>query len=261
MKSVPLAKILGDILKEIVASRNHYPNPLIRTKARQVRRLACEGWLHHLDRAVGKSARRQKAAACLLAELADLPEVAERYHAWLQDPDLEWRGKVIELVGRWRLVQFAPLLNDAIEGKADGLRQAYAVTSAGELRAECCLPGILALAADLDTPLRNRLLWALKDYGHPSSRRILKEFYRGISSKRDRVIAAWALGKIGDKVAVRYLVKMLDDPDIRTPTSFQPGAARRAAEALCDIHGWKFEWLPECVEKTRKRWNRLVKTR
>jgi hypothetical protein len=41
-----------------------------------------------------------------------------------------------------------------------------------------------------------------------------------------RVLAAWGLGKLGDEGAIQYLAKMLDDPEVRTPMSFDPSPFR-----------------------------------
>jgi hypothetical protein len=50
---------------------------------------------------------------------------------------------------------------------------------------------------------------------------------------------------------------MLDDPAKETPTRYDPGESLRAAQALCDIHGWPFEWDASWVDKTKRRWRRL----
>ncbi len=206
-----------------------------------------------LDRVVGRNLRRQRAAANLLAELADLPEVVDRFTAWLKDADLAWRAEVIELVGRRDLHPLAPLLNDALAENGDEHCRAYAITSAGQLRSEVCLPAILKMASGPSPRLWNRLLWALKDYTHPRCRPLLKRVWRD-GLKRDQVIAAWGLGKLGDKKAIRYLADMLDDVDTVTATTFDPGESLRAAQALCDIHGWPFKWDRGWVAKTRRRW-------
>ena len=64
-------------------------------------------------------------------------------------------------IGKKGLHPFAPLLNDTLAGDGDELCQAYAITSAGQLRAEANLPAILKLAAGPATRMWNRLLWAL----------------------------------------------------------------------------------------------------
>jgi hypothetical protein len=255
---VGVALELKLILGELVAARRQYRKGFLARKARRARRLRGENWLAALDRAVGRSVQRKRAAADLLAELADLPEVGDRFAAWLKDADLVWRAEVIELVGERGLHQFAPLLNDTLGGDGDELCRAYAVTSAGQLRSEANLAGVLKLAGDPATGLWNRLLWALKDYGHPLCRPALERVFRDGPATEERVIASWGLGKLGDDGAIRYLADLMDDPDISTPTSFAPGQSLRAAQALCDIHGWPFEWDRSWVTRTKRRWRRQL---
>jgi HEAT repeat protein len=250
------------ILEQMVATRRQYPRRSLAQKARQVRQLRVENWLDALDRAIGRSVQRKRAAADLLAELTDLPEVQDRFAAWLKDADLAWRAEMIAFIGEKGLYQFAPLLNDILAGDGDELCLAYAITSAGELRSEVNLTAVLKLATD-DTGrmLWNRLLWTLTDYNHPLCRPALERVYRAGPPKGDQVIAAWGLGKLGDEEAIQYLADMLDDPDTPTPTCSNPGESLRAAQALCDIYGWPFQWNTSWVDKTRRRWQRLERER
>src|SRR5262249_12689273 len=147
--------------------------------SRRARRLRRDGWLAALDRAVGRSVQRRRAAAELLAELVDLPESAERFACWLRDPDLGWRAEVIALVGRKGLARFAPLLNDALDSNADDLCRAYAITAAEELRSEANLPALLRLAGDSAfDPLFRRLLPALTASADPRCRPALERFFQ-----------------------------------------------------------------------------------
>jgi HEAT repeat protein len=206
---------------------------------------------------VGRSVRRRRAAAEILSELADLPEVADRFQSWLSDADLSWRAEVIALVGQRGLARFAPLLNDALDGNADKLCRAYAITAAGELRSEANLPVLLRLAANRAfEPLFRRLLPALTAYEDSRCRPALEWFFRPEMPGEVRVFAAWGLGKLGDEQAVRYLAGMLDDPEVRTPTSYDPGQSLRAAQALCDLRGWPFRWGRDGVARTKRRWER-----
>src|SRR5262249_26113444 len=147
--------------------------------SRRASRLRRDGWLAALDSAVGRSIQRKRAAAELLAEMPDLPEVAERFGNWLRDADLVWRAAGIALAGRKGLARFAHLLNDALEGNADDLCRAYAITSAGELRSEANLPALLRLACDpaFDSLFR-RTLWAFKDFPHSLCRPALERFFQ-----------------------------------------------------------------------------------
>jgi HEAT repeat protein len=255
-----LVNDLKAILEPIVAARGRPDRRLVARQARRLRRLRRDGWLAALDRVVGRSVQRKRAAAELLAEMADLPEVANRFESWLRDADLGWRAEVIVLVGRRGLARFAPLLNDALDGNADDLCRAYAITAAEELRVEANLPALLRLAGDpaLD-PLFRRMLPALTAYADPRCRPALKRFFRPDQPREVRVFAAWGLGKLGDEEAIRYLAAMLDDPEVRTPTSYDPGESLRAAQGLCDIRGWPFAWGREGVARTRRRWLRSLK--
>src|SRR5262249_24760711 len=147
------------ILGEMVAARRQYRKSFLARKSRQTRRLRCENWLVAMDRAVGRSVQRKRAAADLLAELTDLPEVEARFADWLKDADLAWRVEMIAFIGEEGMHQFAPLLNDAL---ADEHCRGYAITAAGQLRSESNLLAILKLADDTGTNLRGVLLWALK---------------------------------------------------------------------------------------------------
>jgi hypothetical protein len=89
----------------------------------------------------------------------------------------------------------------------------------------------------------------------------LERFFRPDQPREVRVFAAWGLGKLGDEQAVHYLADMLDDPEVRTPTSHDPGESLRAAQALCDVCGWPFEWSRHGVDRTRRRWLRSLKGR
>jgi hypothetical protein len=73
-----------------------------------------------------------------------------------------------------------------------------------------------------------------------------------------RIHAAWGLGKLGDEEAIRYLADMLDDPEVETPTSYDPGQSLRAAQALCDLRGWPFRWGRDGAARTKRRWLRSL---
>jgi HEAT repeat protein len=262
MKADPvLVKQFQAILGPLVAAR--LPDArLVARQARRAQRLRRDGWLAALDRAVGRSVGRRRAAAELLADLADLPEVAARFEGWLRDPDLAWRAEVIELVGERKLDRFAHLLNDALDGNADDHCRAYAITAAEELRAEVNLPALLRLAdKPAAAPLFRRVLPALTAYTDPRCRPVLERFFRPGRPKEVRIFAAWGLGKLGDEEAIRYLAEMLDDPPVQKPGCYDPGESLRAAQALCDIHGWPFDWSSEWVERTRRRWLRSPRGR
>lgn len=210
-----------------------------------------EGVLEALDKAIGSSKKRRQEAVYLLSELTGVPEVIERIGQWLNDPDPQWRSWLIQMVENAGLKQFAPSLNAIIEHDPDEFCRAAAIHAAGALRADDNLPALLRLAEGGEYDQIWRLAWALKGYATEECRPYLNRWFAGSGSdKQTRVIAAWGLGKLGDKQAMRYLIEMLDDPDRKGENFFAPGESLRAAQALSDIHDWPFEWDKSYVVKT-----------
>jgi HEAT repeat protein len=221
--------------------------------AAQARVLPREGVLEALDKAIGSSRQRRQEAVYVLYELSDVAEAVKRVGEWLKDPDEKVRSWLIQTVEHRRLKQFAPLLNDIIERDSDTGCRTLAIHAAGTLKQHVNLPVLLRLADQNDTTLIGSLAWALKDYATEDCRLHLQRWFQdAIRPEPTRVISAWGMGKLGDEKAIRYLSQMLEDPDHRGPTFFKPGQSIRAAQALCDIYGWPFEWHISYVAKTAK---------
>jgi hypothetical protein len=68
-----------------------------------------------------------------------------------------------------------------------------------------------------------------------------------------KMFVAWALAKAGNANAHAFLVTMLDDPPVRTRYRSDPGQSIRAAQALADIHGWRFSWSARSVPGVKRR--------
>lgn len=219
----------------------------------EARMLTRGGLLEALDKAIGSSKMRRRESVFILSELTDMPEVVERIGEMLRDPDAEIRSWLIQTVEHRRLKQYAPFLNEIIEHDPDSFCRGLAVHAAGTLKADENLQTLLRLAERGEYEETWRLVWALKDYATEECRPYLKECFKDGESKSTRVIAAWGLGKLGDKEAIAYLIHMVDDPDRRGPTFSEPGQSIRAAQALCDIYKWPFEWNKSYVAKTAAR--------
>jgi hypothetical protein len=245
---------LRSILTGIAASGWMPKKRELQRATRATRKLIAPGWLVALDRAVKGGKQRKRAAVLLLGSLADVPEARDRISAWLHDADCEWRAEVINLVGNQGLTVFAADLNASLDPSGDELCRAYAISAVGLLRSEANVDAFARLLKGRDKRLFRRLLWAAKDFPHERFRLPLKSYFR-TGTKEQRVIAAWALGKLGDDKAIEYLGKMLDDPDETTPNSFLPGESLRAAQGLCDIFKWPFRWDANWVPRVRKWWN------
>lgn len=220
----------------------------------EARELPRNGILKALDQAIGRSKSRREAAVYLLSEWTDVPEVVDRIGEWINDPNPEWRNWLLQIIAREGLTRFAPHLSQIIEDDQDEFCRDMAIHAAGKLRANECLPALLRLADQNDPKLTWRLATALQSYATEECRPSLKKWFDDASlDKSTRIFAARGLGKLGDQAAMDYLIGMLDDPDERGENYSRPGQSLRAAQALCDIRGWPFEWDKSSVAKTKER--------
>lgn len=222
--------------------------------AAKAKRLAREGIVEALDVAIGKNTRRREQAVYLLAEWAELAEVQERMGDWLHDRDPNWRSYLIQTVGLRKLRRFGSHLHHPIQHDPDDFCRDMAIHSAGKLRCAESLPAILRLAEADEPRMRFRLVETLSNYALPSCEPHLARWFRDESQEKShRVFAAKGMAKLGHQEAVDYLIEMLDDPDLRTEKSFEPGEARRAAQSLCEVFGWPFERTSGCVDEVKNR--------
>lgn len=145
--------------------------------------------------------------------------------------------------------RFIPDLR-AIARDRDDPEWAWAVDGLGELRDRDGVEILMAHAAGQHTPFV--LLDALRKIADPIAALVFEPNLTH-PEMRTRVFALWGLAALGHATPIAGLVALLDDPEVRTPTSYEPGESRRAAQALCDVLGWPFEWAPEAVQATRER--------
>jgi hypothetical protein len=221
--------------------------------------LSGDGFLEALDSAIGKSKSRRRESVYLLSEFTHLPEVVARIGEELKNPDSHWRHFLVQTIGNKNLTRLAPQLIPIIESDPDILCRRGAIWSAGKLKAPECLPSLLRLAENPRVEVASSLALAFTKYSSEASRPFLQQRFEDKSAdSSDRVIAAWGLAKLGKKKALRYLVKMLFDPNKKTPTSYAPGQSLRAAQAVCDIKGWQFNWSKSFVEAHRDEWRKVI---
>ncbi|MDC0723735.1 HEAT repeat domain-containing protein [Nannocystis bainbridge] len=145
--------------------------------------------------------------------------------------------------------RFIPELR-AIARDADDPEWAWAVDALGELGDRDGVEILMAHTAGQDTPFV--LLDALRKIKDPIAALVFEPNLTHPEA-RTRVYALWGLAALGHETPIAGLVALLEDPEVHTATSYDPGESRRAAQALCDVLGWPFEWAPEAVEATRAR--------
>ncbi len=243
-----------------------------------VRTLPRDGILEALDKAVGKSKRRQRASVYILGELADIPAAVERLERLLQQPDWRARHWVIQTIGHHRLTKCAESLNSVMLRDPQELCRRAAVEAASRIQASVNWPAILALAESGD--LEDSVVSALTRYGREEGRPYLRRVFerplpetpsvseivnvnraratdkvdKWSASKSDKVFAAWGLAKLGELDAVEFLGEMLDDPDVVGPNCCHHGESMRAAQALADVYNVPFEWSKDDVPFVRQWW-------
>jgi hypothetical protein len=100
------------------------------------------------------------------------------------------------------------------------------------------------------------LLQALSKFKSEKTRPFLQRAFGLDSDEHYRVFAAWGLGRLGDRKAIEYLVKMLDDG--KDNPSLE---SHRAAQALSDLFDWSLEWAPDAPKQAKERWRGMLEKR
>lgn len=239
---------LRELLDRIAAAERRENDELedaVEAAAAEFAALTGPGVVAALLKATGASTGRRNRAVLLLTAGEPGPEAIEVMRTWITDPSPNVRSVIIQTVGAEGLEAFAPLLADRIANEDDRFCRDMAVFAAGKLRADDCLPAILAL---VDTDFsRWRLAQALASYATEDVRPTLAGWFEDEHQPHEvRLQAAWGLGKLGDRRAVDYLGESLLSPEGGTDRFL-------CAQALCDINGWPFEWHVGHVARTAER--------
>lgn len=199
-----------------------------------------------LDKAIGKGIRRFRAAASMIAACEQSECVDNWITASLIHRDTERRDWMIQIVGNQELVRFAVSIAHIID--TDEQCRWWAVSAAGDLKADECLNSLVSLAESFsEEPIPMALIQALAKYDSPLVAPHLQRVFDSHSDDRDRVFAAWGLARQDHQEALEYLVAKLDEPD-------SSSESRRAAQALSDLHGWDLEWTPESPRQAKELW-------
>ncbi len=132
----------------------------------------------------------------------------------LQDPDARTRSQaVLRLAGRGGSAQTLDDLVRMLRGDADPLVRSRAATALGSLGDPAAVPALAAALGDEHGSVRVAAAHALGEIGgDPATRELGTVLLHGVQT-RERVIAAWGLGKQGTPLARQFLDAVADDPD------------------------------------------------
>lgn len=202
-----------------------------------------EAALALLGKAAHPSDKRRKSLANLLLRRGDggcgcaVSDKAIR--AIITDPAHIARSSMIQQAGdKPERIRFAPLLRE-IARRRDDPEWGFAVMSLGRLKDHDAIGVLMDHTCGQDTPFT--VIAALVPLRCPEA---ALAFEPNIThpEPRTRVFALWGLAALKYETPLGALVHLLDDPDVRTPHSFEPGQSWRAAQALADILGWPYKW-------------------
>ena len=197
-----------------------------------------------IEAAAGKDGRLRSFIPELVAALSDVPGAVDYAIKLLDSEGANERDFLLQVIGQSRWSQAAAKLNDVIRNDPDLNCRLAAIQAAGQLRDPINLPTLLALKAEEIDNCRIYLIDAIRAYGQPECKARLTQFFDDPATRRsDRVLAAWGLARLGEARAVDFLEEMV----------FVTAESFRAAQALCDVRGWPFEWDLGAVKAIQKR--------
>lgn len=210
--------------------------------------------LNAVNEAIGVNSKRKKVSVFVFAELYKVQGITEVFTDLLNSSDSADKGLIIQVIGLRKLKAFVPLLNSQFHKETDTDCKSQILYTLGTIADESSFQIFLDLTQTADRNLYWRLIWAFKNFAKHESKSFLEKVFNDKQTdKSDKVVSAWGLAKIGDNYYYDYLVRMLDDPDIETSTSYSPGQSMRAAQAICDIKKWDFVWNKDFVATVKER--------
>jgi HEAT repeat protein len=250
-------KILRRILNQLVKIENkdNDTKEIVSDKElAKIKDIPREGILEALSEAIGNDKKRTKASVFIYSELTDIPEIEEVFEHLLLDSDAEARSIIIQSIRSIKNTNLVPFLNDHFYKETDEFCKDALLYTLTVIGAESSFKIFKELSDRKDNKYAFRVLLAFIKYQKSESKPYLLRIYNDKNlDKILRIHAAWGLAKLGEKDYIDYLIKMLEDPIIKTPKSYDPGQSIRAAQAISDILGWEFEWHKDSVEKVKER--------
>jgi len=253
-EQVRLLKKILDALVKAEKADNHNAEVIHDTELSKLPALIDDNILNAVKEAIGDNSKRKKVSVFVFAELHKVPRIEEVFLELLNSSDPTDKDIIIQVIGLRKLKNFVPVLNSHYYKETDPNVREQLISTLGTLADESSFPIFLTLAQTADKNKYWRLIWAFKNYAKQEGKPFLeKVFCDKQSDTSDKVVSAWGLVKIGEKSYYDYLIKMLDDPDVETSTSYSPGQSMRAAQAICDINKWDFVWHKDYVTVVKDR--------
>ena len=201
-----------------------------------------EGIFEAIKVAVGSNSKRRQYSPFIFSALYDVPGIEMVFRELLENADADGRADIIQTIGLRKMRNLVGVLNDHFPKESDDFCRGCLLHTLASIADESSIPIFVYLMHKSDRRDEWRILVAATNFARSEFSDYLVEVFGNEATETShKVMAAWGLAKLKNKQAYTYLIKMLDDPEIRTANSFHPGHSKRAAQALCDINGWEFE--------------------
>lgn len=219
---------------------------------------------------------RSAAAVFVLGELIHDPEALKELERLYHNVGSQERHWIVQSIAISKCQAMAPFINHVLAEEQDALVMNSAVYAAGVLQHPANMSRILELASQGRT--FPALLGALVSYSKSECTPFLRATFdkpvpdrpplidfehcyteseathrveRWITAKSDKVLAASGLARLGDQESIKYLISMLDDPDVRCSNSYFPGESLNAAKSLSTIYGILFIPIKDTVAEVK----------
>lgn len=220
----------------------------------RIRELDRDGIILAVKEAVGSNVRRKRFASFVFSELYEVPGIEAVFQELLETADNGGRADIIQTIGLRKMGNLVGVLNNHFSKESDDFCRGCLLSALGKIADESSLPIFIYLMNTTDQRDEWLILAAAHNFARPEFQGYLATVFERESTKTShKIMSAWGLAKLGERSKYDYLVFMLDDPEIRTPNSYDPGHSKRAAQAIADINSWEFEWSKNSVDIVKAR--------
>lgn len=220
----------------------------------KIKKLDRDGIIDVVRTAIGNNPKRKRFAPFVYSALCDVDGIEDVFSELLESSDDLGRSYIIQTIGLRKIHDLVGVLNRHYYRETDDFCKDMTLHALGVIADESSLPIFRQLMHDKDHSYKWRILSASHRFASAEFKDYLTGVFHDESTKPDyKIMAAWGLAKLGESRPYDYLVSMLDDPEIRTTTFYDPGHSLRAAQAISDINGWDFEWSAVSVKLVRQK--------
>lgn len=214
---INLIRDVIDALAHVENASNDEKEVVYDRELAKIARMDRTNLLEIANRAIGKDKKRRRYSPYIFSELTDVPGIEEVFKKLLETSDDNGRSNIIQTIGLRNLKNLVPTLNSHFVKESDDFCRERLLATLGKIAHLSSLPIFEYLIERANPRDEWRLLVAAINYNHESFEPFVKGVFASSSSKKShKIMAAWTMAKSGDLLANRYLIEMLDDPEVES---------------------------------------------